>query len=64
MYPLGNSVYPFIKMGLNCLGIDSGYVRKPVTTFIERETANTTKNDLKKSIVQNDVSGIQFLDTI
>ena len=31
LYALGKSGYPFIKMGLNWLGIDSGYVRKPFT---------------------------------
>ena len=64
LYALGKSGYPFIKMGLNWLGIDSGYVRKPFTTFIDREVENTIKNDLKKLTDQNDLSGIKFLDTI
>ena len=64
LYALGQSGYPFIKMGLNWLGIDSGYVRKPFTTFIDREIENTIKNDLKKLTDQNDLSGIKFLDTI
>ena len=64
LYALGKSGYPFIKMGLNWLGIDSGYVRKPFTTFIDREIENTIKNDLKKLTDQNDLSGIKFLDTI
>ena len=64
LYALGKSAYPFIKMGLNWLGIDSGYVRKPFTTFIDREIENTIKNDLKKLTDQNDLSGIKFLDTI
>ncbi len=64
LYALGKSGYPFIKMGLNWLGIDSGYVRKPFTTFIDREIENTIKIDLKKLTDQNDLSGIKFLDTI
>ena len=64
LYALGKSGYPFIKMGLNWLGIDSGYVRKPFTTFIGREIESTIKNDLKKLTDQNDLSGIKFLDTI
>ena len=64
LYALGKSGYPFIKMGLNWLGIDSGYVRKPFTTFIDREIENTIKNDLKKLADQNDLSGIKFLETI
>ena len=64
LYALGKSGYPFIKMGLNWLGIDSGYVRKPFTTFIDREIENTIKNDLKNLTDQNDLSGIKFLDTI
>jgi len=64
LYALDKSGYPFIKMGLNWLGIDSGYVRKPFTTFIDREIENTIKNDLKKLTDQNDLSGIKFLDTI
>ena len=64
LYALSKSGYPFIKMGLNWLGIDSGYVRKPFTTFIDREIENTIKNDLKKLADQNDLSGIKFLDTI
>ena len=64
LYALGKSGYPFIKMGLNWLGIDSGYVRKPFTSFIDREIENTIKNDLKNLTDQNDLSGIKFLDTI
>ena len=64
LYALSKSGYPFIKMGLNWLGIDSGYVRKPFTTFIDRKIENTIKIDLKKLIDQNDLSGIKFLDTI
>ena len=64
LYALGKSGYPFIKMGLNWLGIDSGYVRKPFTSFIDREIENTIKNDLKKLTDQNDLSGIKFLETI
>ena len=64
LYALSKSGYPFIKMGLNWLGVDSGYVRKPFTTFIDKEIENTIKNDLNKLTDQNDLSGIKFLDTI
>mgnify|MGYP005729915491 CR=1 FL=1 len=64
LYALSKSGYPFIKMGLNWLGIDSGYVRKPFTTFIDREIENTIKNDLKNLADQNDLSGRKFLETI
>ena len=46
------------------LEVDSGYVRKPFTTFIDKEIENTIKNDLKEIADQNDLSGIKFLDKI
>jgi dihydrodipicolinate synthase/N-acetylneuraminate lyase len=64
LYALSKSGYPFIKMGMKWLNIDSGYVRKPFTTFVDKEIENTIKNDLKKIADQNDLSGIKFLDAI
>jgi hypothetical protein len=51
-------------MGMKWLNIDSGYVRKPFTTFVGKEIENTIKNDLKKIADQNDLSGIKFVDAI
>ena len=64
LYALSKSGYPFIKMGMKWLDIDSGYVRKPFTTFVNKEIENTIKNDLKKIADQNDLSGVKFLDAI
>ena len=64
MYALSKSGYPFIKMGLNWLDVDSGYVRKPFTTFVDKEIENIIKNDLKKLTDQNDLSGIKFLEKL
>ena len=64
LYALKKSGYPFIKIGMKWLDVDSGYVRKPFTTFVDKEIENTIKNDLKKIAEQNDLSGIKFLDTI
>tara|TARA_B100001057_G_scaffold165704_1_gene166404 strand:+ start:376 stop:1305 length:930 start_codon:yes stop_codon:yes gene_type:complete len=64
MYALSKSGYPFIKMGLNWLDVDSGYVRKPFTTFVDKEIENIIKKDLKKLTDQNDLSGIKFLEKL
>ena len=64
LYALSKSGYPFIKMGMKWLDVDSGYVRKPFTAFVDKEIENTIKNDLKEIANQNDLSGIKFLDTI
>jgi dihydrodipicolinate synthase/N-acetylneuraminate lyase len=64
MYALSKSGYPFIKMGLNWLDVDSGYVRKPCTTFVDKEIENIIKKDLKKLTDQNDLSGIKFLEKL
>ncbi len=64
IYALSKSGYPFIKMGLNWLDVDSGYVRKPFTTFINKEIENIIKKDLKKLTDQNDLSGIKFLEKL
>ena len=64
MYALSKSGYPFIKMGLNWLDVDSGYVRKPFTTFVDKEIEYIIKKDLKKLTDQNDLSGIKFLEKL
>ena len=64
MYALSKSGYPFIKMGLNWLDVDSGYVRKPFTTFVDKGIENIIKKDLKKLTDQNDLSGIKFLEKL
>jgi N-acetylneuraminate lyase len=64
MYALSKSGYPFIKMGLNWLDVDSGYVRKPFTTFVDKEIEHIIKKDLKKLADQNDLSGIKFLEKL
>ena len=64
MYALSKSGYPFIKMGLNWLDVDSGYVRKPFTTFVDKEIESIIKKDLKKLADQNDLSGIKFLEKL
>ena len=64
MYALSKSGYPFIKMGLNWLDVDSGYVRKPFTTFVDKEIEHIIKKDLKKLTDQNDLSGIKFLEKL
>ena len=64
MYALSKSGYPFIKMGLNWLDVDSGYVRKPFTTFVDKEIEDIIKKDLKKLTDQNDLSGIKFLEKL
>ena len=64
LYALSKSGYPFIKMGLNWLDVDSGYVRKPFTTFVDKEIENIIKKDLKKLTDQNDLSGIKFLEKL
>ena len=64
MYALSKSGYPFIKMGLNWLDVDTGYVRKPFTTFVDKEIENIIKKDLKKLTDQNDLSGIKFLEKL
>ena len=64
MYALSKSGYPFIKMGLSWLDVDSGYVRKPFTTFVDKEIEHIIKKDLKKLTDQNDLSGIKFLEKL
>ena len=64
LYALKKSGYPFIKMGLNWLGIDSGYVRRPFASLVDSEIKNKIKNDLKKLSEEHDLSGIKFLNAL
>ena len=61
LYALGKSGYPFIKMGLSWMEIDSGYVRKPFSSIVNTEIEKEIKDDLKKLISENDLSEIKFL---
>jgi N-acetylneuraminate lyase len=62
VYALEKSGYPFIKMGMNWLGIDSGYVRRPFVTITDTDVENEIKKDLKILSKENDLSGIKFLE--
>ena len=64
LYALKKSGYPFIKMGLKWLGIDSGYVRKPFASLVDKEIESEIKNDLKKLSSENDLSDIKFLEAL
>ena len=64
MYALQKSGYPFIKMGLNWLGIDSGYVRKPFKSIIGNVIEDEIKKDLINLRENNDLTGIKFLETL
>jgi len=64
IYALKKSGYPFIKMGLKWLGIDSGYVRKPFKSIVDTENENTIINELKILTKENDLTGIKFLETL
>ena len=64
LYAVKKSGYSFIKMALNWMGIDSGYVRKPFTSFVDKEIEKEIKNDLKVLCSEYDLSGIKFLETL
>ena len=64
LYALGKSGYPFIKMGLKWLNVDSGYVRRPFNSIIDSENENTIINELKILTKENDLTGIKFLETL
>ena len=64
LYALKKSGYPFIKMGLKWMGIDSGYVRKPFASLVDKEIESEIKNDLKKLSSENDLSDIKFLEAL
>ena len=64
LYAVKKSGYSFIKMALNWMGIDSGYVRKPFTSFVNTEIEKEIKKDLKALCSEYDLSGIKFLETL
>jgi len=64
LYALKKSGYPFIKMGLNWLGVDSGYVRRPFASLVNSPIEQEIKNDLKKLSEKNDLSGLKFLNAL
>ena len=64
LYALKKSGYPFIKMGLSWMGIDSGYVRKPFSSIVNTEIEKGIKDDLKKLMSENDLSEIKFLKAL
>ena len=64
LYALKKSGYPFIKMGLNWLGVDSGYVRRPFVSLVDSPIEQEIKNDLKKLSEENDLSGLKFLNAL
>ena len=64
LYAVKKSGYSFIKMALNWMGIDSGYVRKPFTSFVDKDIEKEIKKDLKVLCSEYDLSGIKFLETL
>ena len=64
LFALKKSGYPFIKMGLKWLNIDSGYVRRPFNSIVDSENENTIINELKILAKENDLTGIKFLETL
>ena len=64
LYALGKSGYPFIKMGMNWLDIDSGYTRRPFVSITDSDVENEIKKDLKILSKENDLSGIKFLEVL
>ena len=64
LYALKKSGYPFIKMGLSWMEIDSGYVRKPFSSIVNTEIEKEIKDDLKKLLSENDLSEIKFLKAL
>ena len=64
LFALKKSGYPFIKMGLKWLNIDSGYVRRPFNSIVDSENENTIINELKILAKENDLTGIKFLEAL
>ena len=64
IYALKKSGYPFIKMGLKWLDVDSGYVRRPFNTITDTENEKSIINELKILTKENDLTGIKFLETL
>jgi len=64
IFALKKSGYPFIKMGLKWLGVDSGYVRRPFDSIINSENEKVIVNELKILSKENDLSGVKFLKNL
>ena len=64
LFALKKSGYPFIKMGLKWLNVDSGYARRPFNSIVDSENENTIINELKILAKENDLTGIKFLETL
>tara|TARA_B100000959_G_C14972301_1_gene620221 strand:+ start:1900 stop:2829 length:930 start_codon:yes stop_codon:yes gene_type:complete len=64
LFALKKSGYPFIKMGLKWLDIDSGYVRRPFKSIVDSENENIIRDELKILSKENDLSGIKFLENL
>jgi len=64
LFALKKSGYPFIKMGLKWLNVDSGYVRRPFNSIVDSENENTIINELKILAKENDLTGIKFLEAL
>jgi len=64
LFALKKSGYPFIKMGLKWLDIDSGYVRRPFKSIVHSENENIIREELKILSKENDLSGIKFLENL
>ena len=46
------------------MDLDSGYVRRPFTSFIDKEIEKEIKKDLRDLSLENDLTGIKFLDAL
>ena len=64
LYALKKSGYPFIKMGLKWLGVDSGKVRRPFKNIVDTENEKIIMEELKTLSKENDLSGIKFLEIL
>ena len=64
LFALKKSGYPFIKMGLKWLDIDSGYVRRPFQSIVDSENEKIIIEELKILSKENDLSGIKFLENL
>jgi N-acetylneuraminate lyase len=62
LFALEKSGYPFIKMGLKLLGVDTGYVRRPFKSIVNSENEKIIINELKILSKENDLTGIKFLE--
>ena len=64
LYALKKSGYPFIKMGLKWLDVDSGHVRRPFKSIVDSENEKIITDELKILSKENDLSGIKFLENL